>query len=62
MKERAMAFKPGMKVPVSGQYAYVGPRGKVYTKEVTSVKGEHFPPTPKPNMGYTLVDKTKHNR
>lgn len=55
-----MAYKPGMKVPVSGQYAYVGPRGKVYTKEVTSMKGEHFPPTPKPNMGYALVDKTKH--
>ena len=57
-----MAYKPGMKVPTSGQYAYVGPRGKVYKTEVTSVKGESFPPTPKPKMGYVLVDKTKHGR
>lgn len=57
-----MTLKPGMKVPISGQYAYVGPRGKVYKNEVTSVKGEPLPPTPKPNMGYVLVDKTKHGR
>ena len=55
-----MSLKPGSKVPVSGQYAYVGPRGKVYKTEITSVKGEPLPPTPKPNMGYKLVDKTKH--
>ena len=57
-----MAYKPGMKVPVSGQYVQVGPRGKVYPTEVTSVKGEVFPPTPKSGMVYKLADPTKHKR
>lgn len=55
-----MAYKPGMKVPVSGQYVQVGPHGKVYPTEVTSVKGEVFPPTPKSGMVYKLADPTKH--
>jgi hypothetical protein len=29
-------------------------------KEVTVVKGEPLPPTPKKNMGYVLVDATKN--
>ena len=55
-------LKPGTKTPVSGQYSPVGPRGKKYPNEVTSVKGEPLPPTEKPNMKYVLVDKTKHKQ
>lgn len=52
-------MKPGQPAPRSGQYQQVGPRGGA-GKEVTVVKGEPLPPTPKPNMGYTLVDPTKN--
>jgi hypothetical protein len=45
-------YKPGQKVPVSGQYPLVGPKGGATGQEVTAVKGEPFPPTPKPGMGY----------
>ena len=55
-----MGYKPGSTVPVSGQYGLVGPRGKLFKTEVTAVKGEHFPPTPKPGMTFVLTDKTKH--
>ena len=48
-------LKPGTPAPASGQYQNV----KTKT-EVTSVKGEPLPPTPRPNQGYILVDKTKH--
>lgn len=53
-------FSPGQRVPASGQYAVVGPRGGKSGKEVTVVKSEPFPPTPKSGMSYILVDKTKH--
>ena len=36
-------YKPGMKVPTSGQYKVYGPRGGDTGFEVTSVKGEPFP-------------------
>jgi len=52
-------FKPGQTVPVSGQYGLVGPRGGVTKQEVTSIKGKIFPPTPKKNEVYKLVDETK---
>lgn len=56
------SFKPGHKAPVSGQYVLVGPRGKCYKTEVTSVKNEPLPPTPKAGMSYALADPTKHKR
>lgn len=51
-------LKPGMTAPVSGQYAIVGPRGGV-GPERTVVAGHIFPPTPKPNSGFVLVDRTR---
>lgn len=52
-------YKPGQGVPRSGQYEIVGPRGGATGSEVTAVKGEPFPPTPKSGMTYKLVDPTK---
>ena len=52
-------LRPGAKVPRSGQYEQTGPRGG-QGKEVTSVKGERLPPTPKKGMTYKLVDPTKN--
>jgi hypothetical protein len=51
--------KPGEIAEVSGQYPMVGPQGGDTGQEVTVVKGEPFPPTPKPGMGYGAPDKTK---
>jgi len=53
-------FKPGQTAPRSGQYGLIGPRGGQTGAERTVTKGEPLPPTPKPGMGYTLVDPTKH--
>lgn len=53
-------FKPGEKVPASAQVEIVGPRGGRTGEERTVVKGEPFPPTPKPGQRYIIVDKTKH--
>lgn len=55
-----MGFKPGEKVPASGQYGIVGSRGGKTNKEVTSVKNERFPPTPKPGQTYELNDPTRN--
>lgn len=52
-------FRPGQTVPVSGQYPVLGPRGGATGQEVTSTKGEPFPPTPKAGMGYGKPDRTK---
>ncbi len=52
-------LRPGAKVPRSGQYQQTGPRGG-QGKEVTSVKGERLPPTPRKGMTYRLVDATKN--
>lgn len=52
--------KPGEKAKVSGQYPVVGPRGGDTGAERTVVKGEPFPPTPKPKQGYGKPDRTKH--
>jgi hypothetical protein len=52
-------LKPGQTAPKSGQYVQVGPRGGK-GKEVTVVKGEPMPPTPKPGMTFTLTDATKN--
>lgn len=52
-------LKPGSTAPASGQYQQIGPNGGK-GKEVTSVKGEPLPPTPKPGISYKLVDATKN--
>jgi hypothetical protein len=51
---------PGEEAPRSGQYEQTGPRGGRTGVERTVVEGEPLPPTPKPGMGYVLVDPTKH--
>ena len=48
-------YSPGEKAPKSGQYKNTGSGF-----EVTVVKDEPLPPTPKPKQKYVLVDKTKH--
>ncbi len=53
-------LKPGTTAPRSGQYEQVGPRGGNTGNERTVVRGEPMPPTPKPGMGYRLVDPTKN--
>ena len=55
-----MALKPRNKAPASGQYGVVGPRGGKTSKEVTVVKGEPMPPTPKAGQGYVMNDPTKN--
>ena len=52
--------KPGEKAKESGQYPIIGPRGGEIGEERTVVKGEPFPPTPKPGQTYGKPDKTKH--
>ena len=53
-------FKPGQNAPNSGQYAVIGPRGGKTGKEVTVVKGEPFPPTPKSGMLFIMADPTNN--
>ncbi|MBE1526845.1 hypothetical protein GGC65_001301 [Sphingopyxis sp. OAS728] len=53
-------FKPGQTAPRSGQYEQIGPRGGNTGSERTVTRGEPLPPTPKPGMGYRLVDPTRH--
>lgn len=53
-------LKPGQPAPSSGQYEQIGARGGNTGKERTVTRGERLPPTPKPGMGYRLVDPTKH--
>ena len=55
-------LKPGQTAPQSGQYEQIGPRGGNTGNERTVTRGEPLPPTPKPGMGYRLVDPTKHGR
>ncbi len=52
-------FKPGQIVPKSAQAGLVSPTGKPKPIERTVVKGERFPPTPKPGMKYVIKDPTK---
>lgn len=53
----ATKMKPGTPAPKSGQYQNTSTK-----TEVTVVKGEPLPPTPKPGQQYTLADPTKHKR
>ncbi len=57
---KASSKKPGQIANTSGQYEQIGPKGGKTGHEVTVTQGEPLPPTPKPGMTYTLVDKTKH--
>lgn len=56
----AKEHKPGEKVPESGQYKVVGPRGGDKGREVTSTQGERFPPGEAPGERYRIADRTKH--
>ena len=57
------AYKPGEKVPRSGQTEIVGPRGgKTGESERTVVRGEPFPPTPKPGQKHIIVDPSKRKK
>ena len=58
-KPKTSGLKPGQVVPVSGIYEQVGPRGGK-GPEVTSVKGEPLPPTPKKGTTYNLAEPAKH--
>ena len=55
-----MPLKPGTKAPASGQYGVIGPRGGKINHEVTVVKGEPMPPTPKAGQRYVLNDRTNN--
>ena len=55
-------LRPGETAPRSGQYEQIGPRGGRTGDERTVTRGETLPPTPRPNMSYTLVDATKHGK
>ncbi len=50
-------FKPGQKVPVSGQVIVRGTK-----TEKTVVKNEPFPPTGTSGQTYKYVDVTKHKK
>jgi hypothetical protein len=56
----AKTYRPGQEAPKSGQYEQIGPSGGHTGEERTVTRGEPLPPTPKPYMGYRLVDPTKH--
>lgn len=51
------SYRPGQQVPFSGQA-----ENRRTKTEVTVVKGERFPPTPKSGDGYKMTDRTKHKR
>ena len=55
---KSKGLKPGQIAPQSGQYRQVGPRGGL-GKEVTVVKGDPLPPTPKRGITYKLIDSVK---
>lgn len=47
--------KPGTPAPASGQYKQPGSK-----TEITAIKGKPLPPTSRPRVTWTMVDKTKH--
>lgn len=57
-QSQQMLYKPGEIVPTSGQYEVIGLDGVSQKREITSTKGEHFPPTKESGMHYRLVDAT----
>lgn len=55
-------YRPGQRVPTSGQYAVVNQGGYRVGREVTCVRGESFPPTRAGEYGFVLADTTVHTR
>ncbi len=55
---KSKGLRPGQIAPQSGQYQQIGPRGG-RGKEVTVVKGEPMPPTPRGGITYNLIDSVK---
>jgi len=53
----AKSLTPGTPAPRSGQY-----RNTSTGNEVTTVRNEPLPPTPKAGQRYVLVDPTKHRK
>ena len=53
-------FSPGQIAKISGQYEIIGQKGGKTGEERTVTRGEPFPPTPKADQHYKLVDPTKH--
>ena len=53
-------YRPGEKVPASGQAEIVGNRGGRTGEERTVVRGERFPPTPKPGQRFIITDRTRN--
>lgn len=51
---------PGNKVPKSGQYMLVGPRGGKKNHETALVKGKTVPPTPQQGQHWELTDATNN--
>jgi hypothetical protein len=60
MLAKPVNVKPGENVTRSGQYELTGVRGGHLEREVTLVKNETVPPTPKPGQSYTLVDPSNN--
>lgn len=54
---KSKPLTPGTPAPKSGQY-----KNLKTGNEVTVVKGEPLPPTPKAGQGYSLADATKHKK
>jgi transcriptional regulator with XRE-family HTH domain len=52
------SLRPGQIAPRSGRYQQIGPRGG-RGKEITVVKGEALPPTPREKMTYVIVSSSK---
>lgn len=50
-------LRPGTPAPFSGQA-----RNNTTRTEVTVVRNEPMPPTPKAGQTYTMVDRTKHKK
>jgi hypothetical protein len=61
VREMPKGIRPGTPAPRSGQYEQIGPRGGRTGHEVTVVRREPLPPTPKPGMTYELVDPTNND-
>lgn len=53
---KLLRYKPGQTCKQSGQY------GNADGDQITMVRGETFPPTPRPNMTWRLTDASRGNR
>jgi hypothetical protein len=54
-------LKPGQTAPRSGAYEIIGQRGGHTRQELTVVRGEPLPPTPKQGQKYVL-SRPAHNK